>query len=153
MRRRRPISLSAATGLLETIRAAGANPDQILRPLGLDPTALSKPDGFIASSDFGRLLEAAAQATGDDCFGLHFGEHYNPKNVGPLAYVVLNSPTFAVGFQNVARYLNVHNEAAKVSFDVEGTGRTFDTSSPTRRSRRHGSTTSTAWRWGGTRSA
>jgi len=25
----------------------------------------------------------AAQATGDACFGLHFGEHYNPKNAGP----------------------------------------------------------------------
>ena len=27
-------------------------------------------------------------ATGDDCFGLHFGEHYQPKNMGPLIYVV-----------------------------------------------------------------
>ena len=76
--------------------------------------------GFIPSSDFARLLEAAAQATCDDCFGLHFAEHYQPKNIGPLIYVVLNSPTFAAGIENVGRYLHVHNEAARVTFAVEG---------------------------------
>ena len=66
------------------------------------------------------MLEDAARATGDDCFGLHFGERYNPKNVVPLTYVVLNSPTIAVGLENAGRYLRVHNEAAAVSFAIEG---------------------------------
>ncbi len=114
------ISLAAAAGLTERIKAAGGDPDQILRSLGLDRSVLTSPDGFIACSDFARILEEAALATGDECFGLHFGEHYHPKNIGPLAYVVLNSPTLAVGLDNVARYLSVHNEAAEVSFAVEG---------------------------------
>lgn len=110
------ISLAAATGLLEAIEAAGRDPDEILRPLGLNRTVFSSPHGFMSAADFGRVLEEAARVTGDDCFGLHFGEHYHPKNIGPLIYVVLNSPTIAVGFENVARYLRVHNEAAEVSF-------------------------------------
>lgn len=120
MRRRPLISLSAATGLLEAIEAAGVNPDQVLHPVGLDRAAMSRPDGFIACSDFARVLAEAARATGDDCFGLHFGERFNPKDVGPVTYVMLNSPTIVDGFQNAARYLRVHNEAAKVSFDIEG---------------------------------
>ncbi len=110
------ISLAAATGLVEAIEAAGRDPDHVLRPLGFDRKVLSDPHGFIPSASFAQILEEAARATGDDCFGLHFGEHFHPKNIGALVYVVLNSPTFAVGFENVARYLRVHNEAAEASF-------------------------------------
>lgn len=110
------ISLAAATGLIGAIESAGGDPAQILDPLGLDRRVFSNPHGFIPTADFARVLEDAARATGDDCFGLHFGEHYHPKDVGPLVYVVLNSPTIAVGFENVARYLRLHNEAAEVSF-------------------------------------
>lgn len=114
------ISLTAATGLIDAIAAGGSDPDAVLSSLGLTRQAISNPMGVIPSSDFARLLEAAAQATRDDCFGLHFAEHYQPKNIGPVTYVVLNSPTFAAGIENVARYLHAHNEAARVTFAVEG---------------------------------
>ena len=97
-RRRAMISLTAATGLLDMIEAAGRDPDEILHPLGLNRTAFSDPHGFIADADFARVLDAAARAIGDDAFGLHFGEHYHPKNLGALAYIVVNSPTMGVGF-------------------------------------------------------
>ena len=114
------ISVAAMTGLLETIAAAGGNPDQILRPLGLERSTFRNSEGFIASSIFARILDEAARATGDECFGLHFGEHFNPKDIGALAYVVLNSPTVAVAIQNLERYLHLHNQAAKLSFSIEG---------------------------------
>ena len=114
------ISASAATGIVEAIEAAGASPDRVLRPLGLSPAVLSNPHMFIRSIDFARLLDEAASVTGNDCFGLHFGEHYQPKNVGPLVYVVLNSPTVETACENVVRYLRVHNEGAEVSLVKEG---------------------------------
>lgn len=114
------ISVTAMTGLVEAIAAAGGNPDQILRTLGLERSAFKNPEGFIASSIFARILDEAARATGDECFGLHFGEHFNPKDIGPLAYVVLNSPTVAVAIQNAERYHHLHNQAAKLSFSIEG---------------------------------
>jgi hypothetical protein len=83
------ISLTAATGLIDAITAGGGDPDAVLSSLGLTRQAVSNPMGVIPSSDFTRLLEAAAQATHDVCFGLHFAEHYQPKNIGPLTYVVL----------------------------------------------------------------
>ena len=114
------ISLAAMTGLIGAITTGGGDPDQVLRSCGLSRRDVSNPHGFVAWSLFARLLETAAQATGDACFGLHFGEHYNPKNVGPVTYLVLNSPTFAVGFETLARYLNAHNEGGRVSFAIEG---------------------------------
>ena len=113
------ISLAAAAGLTGAIRAAGGNPDRVVRAIALDPSIFAKLDGSIPCSDFARLLDEAARATGDDCFGLHFGERYQPKAIGALVYVVLNSPSIRAGFENVVRYLHVHNEAAMTSLEVE----------------------------------
>jgi AraC-like DNA-binding protein len=114
------IALSAATGLIEAIEEAGGDPDQVLRSVGLERSVFASPDGFVACADFTRILEEAARTTGDDCFGLHFGAAYDPKDLGPLTYVALNSPTIADGFTNIGRYLRVHNEAAHVSLGTEG---------------------------------
>lgn len=110
------ISLTAATGLVEAITAARGDADRVLRAVGLDRSALSDPHGFLPCVDFAQLLEEAARATGDECFGLHFGERYQPKNIGPLTYVLLNSPTMAAAFENAVRYMRVHNEAGRISF-------------------------------------
>ena len=113
------ISVAAATGLLEAIAARGGDPDQILRKFEIDRSAFSEPEGFIpvpSSLEFWKQ----PQATADDCFGLHLGENYNPRNIGPLVYVVLNSPTIRAGIENFERYLQVYNEAAKWFFTWEG---------------------------------
>lgn len=114
------ISVAAMTGLLPAISAAGADPDRFLRTFELEPSVLANADGFIPCAVFARVLEEAARVTGDDCFGLHFGERFNPKNIGSLVYVVLNSPTVAVADEQVARYVKLYNQAAQVSFAVEG---------------------------------
>jgi AraC-like DNA-binding protein len=114
------ISVSAATGLLDAIAAAGGNPDEILYAVHLDRAAFSNPDHFLPASTFAAILNQAAQATNDDCFGLHFGEHFDPKNIGPLVYVVLNSPTIGAGIENVERYLHVYDSSAKWSIALEG---------------------------------
>ncbi len=113
------ISISVTTGLLDAIAATGTDPDQVRQSMAFDFTALSDTDGFIACVDFARLLEEVAQATGDDCFGLHFGARSNPKNIGPLVYAVLNSPTIAAACETAARYLHVHNQALKLSLDID----------------------------------
>ena len=109
MNRRPMISVASTTGLLDAVRAAGVDPDRLLSGVGLDRSALSNHDAYIACSTFTRLLEEAARATGDDCFGLHFGERFNPRDVGALAYVTLNSPTIGAAIQNFERYLRIHN--------------------------------------------
>ena len=65
------ISVAATKGLLEAIRTAGADPDTILRTLEFDGSVLSDAERFIPCSVFARILEEAARASGDHCFGLH----------------------------------------------------------------------------------
>jgi AraC-like DNA-binding protein len=113
------ISVAAATGLLDAIATAGGNPDQVLSALHLDRGAFAESE-FMPASTFAAILNEAARATNDDCFGLHFGEHFDPKDIGPLIYVALNSPTIGAGIQNVERYLHVYDSSAKWSFEVEG---------------------------------
>jgi AraC-like DNA-binding protein len=115
----RMISVAAITGWLETVAAAGTNPDRILCALCLDRSVFTNPESFVPSSSFSKLLEETARQTGDHDFGLHFGERFNPKNIGPLTYVVINSPTILAGIENASRYLRVHNQAATTSLEVE----------------------------------
>ncbi|HEY7168954.1 MAG TPA: AraC family transcriptional regulator [Candidatus Binatia bacterium] len=113
------MSVAATSGLIDAITNSGGNPDKILQNAGLTRAAFSNPDGFIPSLGMIRILEEAARATGDDCFGLHFGERYNPKNLGALTYVVLNSPTVGAAIENAERYLMIHNRAAKLVLSRE----------------------------------
>ncbi|MGH7931457.1 MAG: AraC family transcriptional regulator [Candidatus Binatia bacterium] len=115
------VSSAAMSGLLEAIERAGGDAGAILRACGLDRSVFSDADAFVGIALYARLLAEAARQTGDDCFGLHFGEHYNPKNIGPLIYVVLNSPILRAGIENVERYLAVHNRGARwcLSFERE----------------------------------
>lgn len=119
MRPRPMISSSVTIGLLKAIGDAGANSDEILRNLHIDRADVSRPEGFIACSSFARLLESAAVETGDATFGLRFGAHSNPKNIGALAYAVFNAPTVKAAFETAGRYIHLHNEAAEVAFSEE----------------------------------
>src|SRR5262249_53918533 len=110
------ISSAVAAGLAEAIEAAGQDADAVLRSVGLNRAVVTDRHSFFPSAAFTLALEEAARVTGDDSFGLHFGERYTPKDLGAPVYVGLNAPTMAAGFENIARYLRIYNEAATVSF-------------------------------------
>lgn len=114
------ISVAAATGLLEAIAAAGGNSEVILNAVRLDRRMLAAPDRVMPAAIFAAILNEAARVTNDGCFGLHFGEHFDPRDIGPLVYVALNSPTIGAGIENVERYLHVYDSSAQWSCAVEG---------------------------------
>jgi hypothetical protein len=61
------ISSSVTIGLLKAIDDAGANPDETLRNLHIDPADLSRPEGFIACSSFARLMRSRPAIQHLDC--------------------------------------------------------------------------------------
>ena len=119
MHSRPMISASVTIGLPEAIKDAGIDPRKFFESLDLDPAVFSPAEGFIPCSTFARVLDSAAELSGDSSFGLRFGARSNPKNIGALAYAVLNSPTVAAAFEIGARYIHLHNEAAQVTFRQE----------------------------------
>ena len=120
MSTRAVVSVSATTGLLESILEAGGNPDGVLHTVGLERSDLADPDRSISSAAFARLLDEASRDTADDFFGLHFGEHFDPKNAGALAFVMANSRTIAIALENIERYFHMHNNEPWISFAIEG---------------------------------
>jgi AraC-like DNA-binding protein len=114
------ISLAAATGLVEYLAGRGLDVDEVLGAAGLDRAVVSQAEGFIPTAAFALMLEEAARASGDGCFGLHFGERFEPKDIGALTYVVLNSPTVGAAMQDAVRYMRIHNRGATVWLAAEG---------------------------------
>ncbi|HEY1374542.1 MAG TPA: AraC family transcriptional regulator [Candidatus Binatia bacterium] len=107
-------------GLLDFIAAAGADPDKILASVRLDRQTFSDREGFIPVAVHAEILEKAAKSTGDACFGLHWGVTRDPRFFGPLAYVLLNSPTIGAAAENAGRYAKVRNQASDWSCTHEG---------------------------------
>src|ERR1051326_5824239 len=120
MRKTPMISVKAATGLLDAITAAGTKADEVLRSAGVARATLADCDAYMPCVSFARLLQESAKLTNNACFGLHFGERFNPKDIGAVAYVILNSPTIEAAIGNTERYLHLHNESSKVFHTIEG---------------------------------
>jgi AraC-like DNA-binding protein len=114
------MSVAVMTGVLDMVARKGTDPDLVLRTCGLDRSILADRDGFVSTGAIARFLEEAALATADDCFGLHFGNSYNPKNIGPMIYTALNSPTIGVAIENIERFFKIHDRAARWFEEVEG---------------------------------
>ena len=66
-----------------------------------------------------RLLDLAAEATGDGCFGLHLAaREVDIRDAGLLAYVGLSSRTLGEAVRNLARYGSVLNEAIRGTLEL-----------------------------------
>lgn len=114
------VHVVATAGLIETLRAAGCDPGSVLAAAGLKSGDLEDPDKRISLRQYISLLDYAAQRSGDDCFGLHFGARFDPGSYGALGFVALNSPTIGAALLNVGRYLSVMRDQCRVILEVEG---------------------------------
>ena len=66
------------------------------------------------------LLDLAAEVSGDDHFGLHFGATQAFATVGLGAYIMRNSPDLRAAITNARRYLRLHIDAAELSLEFAG---------------------------------
>ena len=62
----------------------------------------------------GRLLEYAAEALGDNMFGLHLAEQANPREAGLLLYVASAAENIGDALALAARYCRIANEAIRL---------------------------------------
>ena len=99
---------SAATGVVDLIRHNHGDPDSILGNAGIKPEDLSSPYNELLLADFCTLFEEAARQTGNENFGLHFGEHFRPRQLGAIGYAAISSPTLAAALRNMEVYFPAH---------------------------------------------
>jgi AraC-like DNA-binding protein len=109
-----------AKQLHDLLAEAGRPTARILRQAGIEPARIETPGGRIPFVRHAELLEAAAAEFADDLLGLRFGITRNLRDAGLIAYVTLNSATYADAVRNLERYFRVFSEGYQLRGLVDG---------------------------------
>ena len=99
---------SAATGVIGHIERCGGDPESILGRVGIRLDTVGDPNFEINLSQYCELFHEGAKSTGNDNFGLHFGQSFEPKKLGPIGYAAVSSPTLASAVGQMQRYFPAH---------------------------------------------
>lgn len=101
--------LAAVTNGIEAfIGKHGVEPETVLRAAGLNSGLSQRPSDAIQLRDFCRLMEEAVKRTGNDHFGLQFGNESNPELLGMLGYMGVSSATLADALRAMEEFFPVH---------------------------------------------
>lgn len=90
----------------------GLDPVRVFASVGLDLGLLHDPENRITFQDFGRLLEACADATGCPHFGLLAVERYDHNSLGAVGYLTRNSPTVGEALRCLQLHLHLNDRGA-----------------------------------------
>ncbi len=106
--------------VVQQLKAARVATDPILKKAGLTRRQASDADAKIPFHKHAALLTLAAEATGDDCYGLRHSSDLHPRQAGVLGYVLLNSSTLGDVLKHLQRYFRVLSEGWEIDFKVDG---------------------------------
>lgn len=113
-----PIVLAAAaTGLVDFIERQRGDVDSIFGNSGIAPDMAGAPTLKLKLSSYCRLFEQAAkQIEGEKFspgnFGLHFGQQFQPRDLGMWGYAAISSPTLGAALDNLVRLFHYHQESS-----------------------------------------
>jgi AraC-like DNA-binding protein len=111
---------SATTGVLDLIDRNKGDADRILGEVRLRPQDIADPYSELILAQFCKLFEAAAQLTGNDNFGLHFGESFRPQQLGVIGYAAISSPTLYSAVRNMEAFFPAHQGLSSFGLIQDG---------------------------------
>jgi len=98
------------------LQSAGVPVAPLLRRAGLTPEVIADPEERLSVRSQVALLDQAAIALKDDCFGFTLARDFDPRELGLLYYVMASSQTLGDALKRVARYSQITNEALVVRY-------------------------------------
>jgi AraC-like DNA-binding protein len=110
---------AAADGIIPMIDGLGGDVDRIFGEVRVDIGLLNSPFNELSLAQYCGLFEAAARQTGYDNFGLLFGHAFRPRQLGPLGYMAINSPTMAAGLRALVDYMPAHQQNTTMALRQE----------------------------------
>jgi AraC-like DNA-binding protein len=110
---------AAADGVVGLIDAMGGDVDRIFGEAGIDLGLLDSPFNELSLRQYCRLFEEAARQTRYDNFGLRFGHGFKPRQLGPIGYMAINSPTMAAGVRALIDYFPAHQQNTTMALRQE----------------------------------
>ncbi len=111
---------AAASGVVDLIEREGGDVDRIFGRAEIDTSRLDSPLNELGLRQYCRLFEEAARQTQYDNFGLRFGNSFQPRQLGALGYLAINSPTMAAALRNLATYFPAHQQNSTFAVREEG---------------------------------
>ncbi|WP_168206418.1 AraC family transcriptional regulator [Labrenzia sp. PHM005] len=91
----------------QELQRRGLDATPLLAEAGIPLQQIKDDTGRVSLRKSDHLFELAARATKDDFFGLRLGMTSDPRDLGLLAYLGLNSSTLLEAMTNFARYVSV----------------------------------------------
>src|SRR5688572_9537190 len=101
----------------EVARTAALDPSALLREFDLPQRCLTEPELRIPVDSVRRLLEAAADRSGVEAFGLRMAHARRLSDLGPLGLLMREQPTLRLALEACANYANRLNAA--LHFTIE----------------------------------
>ncbi|HMM62792.1 MAG: AraC family transcriptional regulator [Mesorhizobium sp.] len=111
---------SAASGVIDMIQVKGGSPEAVFASAAIRMSDVGCPTNELNLHQYCTLFEQAARQTGNDNFGLEFGQQFQPRELGPLGYAATSSPTLGAALRNVEAYFPAHQGQSTFSFVPEG---------------------------------
>jgi len=111
--RSRNILAAAATGVADFIARTGGRPEAVFERVGIDAACLGETRRALDLADYVAMMEDAARETGNDNFGLWFGQHYQPQMLGLIGEIALSAPTLGSAIEHLALWFPWHQQATE----------------------------------------
>src|SRR3954471_9292525 len=116
----RRIDAGLARKAVALLRAQELPVEAVLARAGLDTAMLSRKGARIPFDAHVALLEHAAAAARDPCFGLHLGAALHPRDLGLIGYLGANAATLGDVLHVAAKYLPLLTEGTRVEVVTTG---------------------------------
>ncbi|MEO1192640.1 MAG: AraC family transcriptional regulator [Pseudomonadota bacterium] len=111
---------AAANGVEAMIQRYGGDVDAIFGRATLRTDEISSPINELNLQQYCALFEEAAAQTGQDNFGLRFGQDFTPQQLGAIGYAAITSPTLGAGLKNLIRYFPAHQDSSILTLEEKG---------------------------------
>ena len=113
---------SAATGIGGYIEECGGDVDRIFGDARILPDLAGSPTLKLRLSAFVQLFEGSARQTGNDNFGLWFGNRFQPRDLGMWGYAAISAPTLGSALECLVRLFRYHQESSVMRLCGDDTG-------------------------------
>lgn len=114
------VRVGGAIAIPRVLRNLGADPAKVLAEAGIDPNVFDDPDNLISNATRIHLLNLCVARTGCRHFGLLVGQQTGLPDLGPVGFLVQNSPDAGTALRNLVRYLHLHVRGAAPTLEIYG---------------------------------
>ncbi|MEO0035454.1 MAG: hypothetical protein RLZZ501_1477 [Pseudomonadota bacterium] len=116
----RNILAAAASGVAGFIGRHGGHAEAVFEQVGIPGERLGDPVLPLDLGAYCAMMELAAGDTGNDNFGLWFGQQFQPQALGLIGEIALAAPTLGGALQALAELFPFHQQATETRFAAEG---------------------------------